>query len=62
MIKAAEKSTYKNLVDALDEMLVTNIGAYAIVDITDGDRYLLFNKTKNPNYLSEKQLADITKK
>jgi len=60
MIKATEKSTYKNLVDVLDEMLVCNIGTYAIVDITDGDRYLLFMKTKNPDYLTDKQRAQAT--
>ncbi|MDL2223355.1 biopolymer transporter ExbD [Bacteroidales bacterium OttesenSCG-928-M11] len=58
MIKATEQSTYKNLVDALDEMLITNIGAYAIVDITDGDRYLLFKKTDNAEYLTEAQRAE----
>jgi len=57
MIKATDKSTYKNLVDALDEMLVCNIGAYAIVDIADGDRYLLWSKTQNPDYLSDQQRA-----
>ena len=62
MIKATDKSTYKNLVDALDEMLVCNIGAYAIVDLTDGDRYLLYNKTKDPEYLSDAQQAQATKK
>lgn len=58
MIKATENSTYKNLVDALDEMLITNIGAYAIVDITDGDRYLLFKKTDDAEYLTEAQRAE----
>lgn len=38
MIKPTELSTYKNMVDALDEMLITNIGAYAIIDLTPGDR------------------------
>jgi len=55
MIKPTELSTYKNLVDALDEMLVCNIGAYAIVDVTDGDRYLLYMKTKNSDYLTDQQ-------
>jgi hypothetical protein len=55
MIKPTDLSTYKNLVDALDEMLVTNIGAYAIVDLSDGDRYLLFMKTQNSDYLTEQQ-------
>jgi biopolymer transport protein ExbD len=34
IIKASEKSNYQNLVDILDEMLICNIGPYAIVDIT----------------------------
>jgi biopolymer transport protein ExbD len=53
MIKPTELSTYKNVVDALDEMLICNIGAYAIIDLTDGDRYLLYKKTDNPEYLTE---------
>ena len=60
MIKATDQSTYKNLVDALDEMLVCNIGTYAIVDLDDGDRYLLFSKTKNPDYLTDQQRAQAT--
>jgi len=62
MIKATEKSTYKNLVDALDEMLVTNIGAYAIMNISDGDRYMLYNKTKNPDYLTDQQRSQLGSK
>ena len=34
VIKADDKSKFKNLVDILDEMLICNIGRYAIVDIT----------------------------
>ncbi|UKJ07725.1 ExbD/TolR family protein [Solitalea lacus] len=37
LIKADDKSLYKNLVDILDEMNITNNGRYAIVDITPGD-------------------------
>ena len=61
LIKPTEQSSYKNLVDALDEMLVCNIGAYAIVDLDDGDRYLLFMKTGNPEYLTEQQRTQTTK-
>jgi biopolymer transport protein ExbD len=57
MIKPTDFSTYKNMVDVLDEMLVCNIGVYAIVDIADGDRYLLYKKTGNPDYLTEQQRA-----
>jgi len=62
LIKASEQSSYKNLVDALDEMLVCNIGYYAIVDLDDGDRYLLFIKTNNPDYLTEEKRQELTKK
>jgi hypothetical protein len=57
IIKPTDFSTYKNMVDVLDEMLVTNIGAYAIIDLQEGDRYLLYKKTNDSNYLSEAQLA-----
>jgi biopolymer transport protein ExbD len=59
MIKPTDLSTYKNMVDALDEMLVTNIGAYAIVDLTDGDRFFLFQRTGNKEYLTEAQRAEL---
>lgn len=41
VIKADDKSKYRNLVDILDEMAVCNIGRYAIVDITDQDKQLI---------------------
>jgi hypothetical protein len=34
VIKADDKSKYKNLVDILDEMIICSIGRYAVVDIT----------------------------
>lgn len=43
IIKATDKSKYKNLVDALDEMQICNIGKYVIVNITEGDEFLLKN-------------------
>lgn len=47
MIKATEKSNYENLVDALDEMQICGVGKYTIVDMAEGDRFLLENyKTK----------------
>ena len=42
-IKGTDESSYKNLIDALDEMQICNISRYAIVDITDGDKFLLDN-------------------
>jgi biopolymer transport protein ExbD len=58
MIKPTDKSTYKNMVDALDEMLVCNIGAYAIMDLSVGDRHLLYTKTNDESYLTEEQLKE----
>ncbi|NVO01980.1 MAG: biopolymer transporter ExbD [Bacteroidetes bacterium] len=37
LLKATDKSTYKNLVDILDEMNICNVGKFAIVDITPLD-------------------------
>jgi hypothetical protein len=44
IIKATDKATYKNLIDALDEMEICNIGVYVIDTITKGDRFLLKNR------------------
>lgn len=41
LIKPSDKSTYKNLVDALDEMKITNVQSLAIVDITPAELELL---------------------
>jgi biopolymer transport protein ExbD len=43
VIKPTEQSKYKNLIDALDEMQICSVGKYAIVDMTDGDNFLLEN-------------------
>lgn len=43
IIKPTDESTYKNLVETLDEMQICSIGKYAIVDMTDGDRFLVEN-------------------
>ena len=43
IIKPTDASTYKNLVDVLDEMQITSIGTYAIVELTDGDKFMIEN-------------------
>ncbi|MBP6335566.1 MAG: biopolymer transporter ExbD [Bacteroidia bacterium] len=43
LIKPDEKSKYRNLVDILDEMLVTNVARYAIVDLSDSEKELILN-------------------
>jgi len=41
LIKPSDKSNYKNLVDVLDEMKITNVQSYAIVDILPAELELL---------------------
>lgn len=41
IIKPSDKSNYKNLVDILDEMKITNVKQYAIVDINTPEIELL---------------------
>ena len=43
LIKPDDKSKYRNLVDILDEMLVTNVARYAIVDLSDSEKELIIN-------------------
>ncbi len=41
IIKPSKNSNYRNLVDILDEMAITNVKAYAIVDMTPEDLAIL---------------------
>ena len=43
IIKPTDKSSYKNLVDILDEMQVCSVSQYAIVDFEKSDEFLLEN-------------------
>ena len=45
LIKPTDKSSYKNLVDIMDEMLICNIASYTIMDIAPYDLELI--KSKN---------------
>ena len=43
IIKAMGEASYKNLIDALDEMQICNIGKYVIADMAEGDEFLIKN-------------------
>ncbi len=43
VIKPTDASSYKNLVDVLDEMQICSIGKYAVVEMADGDNFLVEN-------------------
>lgn len=50
IIKATDGANYKNLIDALDEMQICNIGKYVIDTITAGDKFLIKNKETKGAY------------
>jgi biopolymer transport protein ExbD len=47
VIKPTDESRYKNLIDILDEMLICNIGRYAVVDITDKEKEMIKSAQAN---------------
>jgi biopolymer transport protein ExbD len=56
VIKPTDESTYRNLVDVLDEMQICSIGKYAIVEITEGDDFLLQNYLTKGVHGSEREI------
>lgn len=54
VIKPTDRATYRNLVDALDEMQICSIGTYALVDIAEGDEYVLENYRTRGNLTTER--------
>lgn len=64
LIKPLDASVYANMVDMLDEMLIANIGFYQVTDLSEGDRYLYYNRTGDDRALSptqKEQIANIKK-
>ncbi len=49
LIKPVKASRYKNMVDILDEMNITNTRRYALVEITDLDKKLMQTVTGSPD-------------
>jgi len=60
-IKPTNKSSYKNMIDILDEMLICNIGFYQIIELSEGDRYLYYMRTGDPDILSPTLKAQVDK-
>ena len=54
IIKPAFNSNYLNVITVLDEMQICNIGAYQIMDMFEGEKYLMYQKTGDPEFETEK--------
>ena len=46
LIKADDKAKYKNIVDIIDEMAITTIASYAVVDMTPTELKMIENAPK----------------
>lgn len=57
VIKATDDATYKNLIDALDEMAICSIGKYGIDDIAEGDKWLIENLESGGDLGAQSDLA-----
>lgn len=53
VIKPMDESNFQNLVDVLDEMAICSVGRYAVVDMTDGDDFLVKNYESKGLYAQE---------
>ncbi|MBC8053370.1 MAG: biopolymer transporter ExbD [Sphingobacteriaceae bacterium] len=45
LVKPGDRSRFKNLVDVLDELAISQVPTYAIIDITPEDKKMLAEKT-----------------
>jgi biopolymer transport protein ExbD len=43
LLKPDKESNYKNIVDALDEMAICNIGSYALLESNDLENQMIAN-------------------
>lgn len=61
LIKPTKESRYKNLVDALDEMAITKVRYYVILDISEAEQAFIKNPAAGLKFSTEAQ-ADATTK
>ncbi len=55
VIKPSDRAKYRNMVDILDEMNISDIQKYAVVDISKSDEYYLLRRTGElPDIAKEK--------
>ncbi len=62
IIKPMRESRYKNLVDALDEMAITKVRYYVILDVSDLEREFVKNPAGGLKFSADEQLDAATGK
>jgi biopolymer transport protein ExbD len=61
IIKPTQDSRYKNLVDAFDEMKITNVALYVLLDISEQEEEFLRNPAGGLKFSVEEQAQATTK-
>jgi biopolymer transport protein ExbD len=62
IIKATDDATYRNVVDILDEMQICGVGKYALIEMSEGDTYLIENYLSKGEYAKSGRVAAKGKK
>ncbi len=60
IIKPTEESRYKNIVDAFDEMKITNVALYVLLDISEQEKEFIKNPAGGLKFTIEEQAAAST--
>jgi len=61
IIKPTKESRYKNLVDAFDEMKITNVALYVLLDISKQEEDFIQNPAAGLKFSAEEQVEATTK-
>lgn len=61
IIKPTKEARYKNLVDALDEMSITHVRYYVILDISKLEEDFIKNPAAGLNFSAEQQVEAVSK-
>lgn len=60
IIKPTEEARYKNIVDAFDEMKITNVALYVLLDISEQEKEFIKNPAGGLQFTIEEQAAATT--
>lgn len=61
LIKPTKDARYKNLVDALDEMAITKVRYYVIIDVSEAEEQFIKNPVAGLNFTAQAQAEAASK-